>query len=193
MKTTNVAIFVSGNGTNCANIIQHFANSEEVKIKLVLSNRSDAFALVRAQQLGVPTIVIDKTQLKDETIMKDILQSNHIDYIVLAGFLPIIPNFIVNSFPDRIVNIHPSLLPKYGGKGMWGHHVHEAVKAAGENETGITIHYVNNECDGGTIIEQFKVPLSPYDTVEDIENKTHMLEMKYFPCVLERIFLSKFA
>ena len=123
----------------------------------------------------------------------DILQKNSIDFIVLAGFLPIIPDFIVNSFPNRIVNIHPSLLPKYGGKGMWGHHVHEAVKAAGETESGITIHYVNNVCDGGEIIKQVSVPLTPQDSAEDIADKVHELEMKYFPEVLERIFLSIYA
>ena len=193
MKTTNVAIFASGNGTNCENIIKHFAGSEEVKIKFVLSNRSSAFALVRAQQLGVETIVVDSFQLKDESTMMDILQSHSIDYIVLAGFLPIVPSYIVNSFPNHIVNIHPSLLPKYGGKGMWGHHVHEAVKAVGETETGITIHFVNEECDSGTIIKQFKVALSPDDTAEDIEEKVHNLEMTHFPKVLECIFSNKFA
>jgi len=193
MKTTNVAIFASGNGTNCENIIKHFAGSEEVKIKFVLSNRSSAFALVRAQQLGVETIVVDSIQLKDESTMMDILQSHSIDYIILAGFLPIVPSYIVNSFPNHIVNIHPSLLPKFGGKGMWGHHVHEAVKAAGEAETGITIHFVNDECDSGTIIKQFKVSLSPDDTAEDIEEKVHNLEMTHFPKVLECIFSNKFA
>ena len=193
MKTTNVAIFASGNGTNCENIIKHFAGSEEVKIKFVLSNRSSAFALVRAQQLGVETIVVDSIQLKDESTMMDILQSHSIDYIVLAGFLPIVPSYIVNSFPNHIVNIHPSLLPKFGGKGMWGHHVHEAVKAAGEAETGITIHFVNDECDSGTIIKQFKVSLSPDDTAKDIEEKVHNLEMTHFPKVLECIFSNKFA
>lgn len=193
MKTTNVAIFASGNGTNCENIIKHFAGSEEVKIKFVLSNRSSAFALVRAQQLGVETIVVDSIQLKDESTMMDILQSHSIDYIVLAGFLPIVPSYIVNSFPNHIVNIHPSLLPKFGGKGMWGHHVHEAVKAVGETETGITIHFVNDECDSGTIIKQFKVSLSPDDTAEDIEEKVHNLEMTHFPKVLECIFSNKFA
>lgn len=193
MKTTNVAIFASGNGTNCENIIKHFAGSEEVKIKFVLSNRSSAFALVRAQQLGVETIVVDSIQLKDESTMMDILQSHSIDYIILAGFLPIVPSYIVNSFPNHIVNIHPSLLPKFGGKGMWGHHVHEAVKVAGEAETGITIHFVNDECDSGTIIKQFKVSLSPDDTAKDIEEKVHNLEMTHFPKVLECIFSNKFA
>jgi len=193
MKTVDIAIFVSGNGTNCENIIRYFKNSPKIRIKLVLSNRSDAYALTRAQNLGVPTEVVNKAQLNDNQLMMDILQKNSIDFIVLAGFLPIIPDFIVNSFPNRIVNIHPSLLPKYGGKGMWGHHVHEAVKAAGETESGITIHYVNNVCDGGEIIKQVSVPLTPQDSAEDIADKVHELEMKYFPEVLERIFLSIYA
>lgn len=193
MKTVDIAIFVSGNGTNCENIIRYFKNSPTIRIKLVLSNRSDAYALTRAQNLGVPTEVVNKAQLNDNQLMMDILQKNSIDFIVLAGFLPIIPDFIVNSFPNRIVNIHPSLLPKYGGKGMWGHHVHEAVKAAGETESGITIHYVNNVCDGGEIIKQVSVPLTPQDSAEDIADKVHELEMKYFPEVLERIFLSIYA
>ena len=193
MKTVDIAIFVSGNGTNCENIIRYFKNSPKIRIKLVLSNRSDAYALTRAQNLGVPTEVVNKAQLNDNQLMMDILQKNSIDFIVLAGFLPIIPDFIVNSFPNRIVNIHPSLLPKYGGKGIWGHHVHEAVKAAGETESGITIHYVNNVCDGGEIIKQVSVPLTPQDSAEDIADKVHELEMKYFPEVLERIFLSIYA
>ena len=193
MKTVDIAIFVSGNGTNCENIIRYFKNSPTIRIKLVLSNRSDAYALTRAQNLGVPTEVVNKAQLNDNQLMMDILQKNSIDFIVLAGFLPIIPDFIVNSFPNRIVNIHPSLLPKYGGKGMWGHHVHEAVKAAGETESGITIHYVNNVCDGGEIIKQVSVPLTPQGSAEDIADKVHELEMKYFPEVLERIFLSIYA
>lgn len=193
MKTVDIAIFVSGNGTNCENIIRYFKNSPKIRIKLVLSNRSDAYALTRAQNLGVPTEVVNKAQLNDNQLMMDILQKNSVDFIVLAGFLPIIPDFIVNSFPNRIVNIHPSLLPKYGGKGMWGHHVHEAVKAAGETESGITIHYVNNVCDGGEIIKQVSVPLTPQDSAEDIADKVHELEMKYFPEVLERIFLGIYA
>ena len=189
----DIAVLVSGNGTNCENIIRYFKNSPKIRIKLVLSNRSDAYALTRAKNFGVPTEVVNKAQLNDNQLMMDILQKNSIDFIVLAGFLPIIPDFIVNSFPNRIVNIHPSLLPKYGGKGMWGHHVHEAVKAAGETESGITIHYVNNVCDGGEIIKQVSVPLTPQDSAEDIADKVHELEMKYFPEVLERIFLSIYA
>ena len=108
------------------------------------------------------------------------------DYIILAGFLLKVPDYLIEAFPQRIINLHPALLPKYGGKGMYGHHVHEAVKAAGETETGITIHYVNNVIDGGQIIEQFKTSLTPDDTIEDIEQKIHVLEQENFPQVIER-------
>jgi phosphoribosylglycinamide formyltransferase-1 len=110
-----------------------------------------------------------------------------IHFIVLAGFLPLVPDFLINAFPRRIINLHPALLPKYGGKGMWGHHVHEAVKAAGEKETGMTVHYVTPVCDSGEIIAQFSVALSPEDTVDDIAEKEHQLEIKYFPQVIEKL------
>jgi phosphoribosylglycinamide formyltransferase-1 len=116
-----------------------------------------------------------------------ILEQYHIDFIVLAGFLPLIPNFILEAFPQRIVNLHPALLPKYGGKGMWGHHVHEAVKAAGELETGMTVHFVTPVCDCGDIIAQFRVALSPDDTADDIAAKEHELEMEHFPKVVEQV------
>ena len=159
----NVAIFVSGGGTNCENLIRHFEHSASVKCALVVSNKADAYALVRAERLGVPTAVVSKAQLNnpDET-------------------LP-------DAFPRRIINLHPALLPKFGGKGMWGHHVHEAVKAAGETETGMTVHYVTPVCDGGEIIAQFRVTLSPNDTVDDIAEKEHQLEMQHFPQVVEQI------
>ena len=115
------------------------------------------------------------------------MQQYSIDFIVLAGFLPIVPDFLIDIFPRRIINLHPALLPKFGGKGMWGHHVHEAVKAAGETETGMTVHYVTPVCDGGEIISQFRTPLSPDDTVDDIAEKEHALEMKYFPQVVEQV------
>lgn len=134
-----VAIFVSGNGTNCENIIRYFAQSTTIQISLVLSNKSDAYALTRAKRLGVPTIIVPKKNFNDTSILLPILQSNDIDFIVLAGFLLMIPNFLIAAFPKRIINIHPALLPKFGGKGMYGHHVHEAVKAAGETETGFTV------------------------------------------------------
>lgn len=183
----NIAIFVSGSGTNCENLIKYFADSERVNCALVVSNKPDAYALVRAEKLGVPTAVAPKPELNDPQVMMPLLQKYNIQFIVLAGFLPLVPNFLVDAFPRKIVNIHPALLPKYGGKGMWGHHVHEAVKAAGETETGMTVHWVTPVCDAGEIIAQYRVALSPDDTVDDIAEKEHQLEMEYFPKVVEDI------
>ena len=157
MKKVNIAIFASGGGTNCENIIRYFKDSAEVCTALVVSNKAP------------------------------LLQQYAIDFIVLAGFLPLIPDFLVEAYPRRIVNIHPSLLPKFGGKGMWGHHVHEAVKAAGETETGMTVHWVTPVCDGGDIIAQYRVALSPEDSAEVISEKEHVLEMKYYPLVILRV------
>ena len=183
----SLAIFVSGGGTNCENLIRHFEHSDKVKCALVVSNKADAYALVRDERLGVPTAVVTKAQLNspDETL--PLLQDYGIDFIVLAGFLPLVPDYLIDAFPRRIINLHPALLPKFGGKGMWGHHVHEAVKAAGETETGLTVHYVTPVCDGGEIIAQFRVALSPDDTVDDIAEKEHQLEMQHFPQVVEQI------
>ena len=184
---TNVAIFVSGSGTNCENIIRYFNDSAQVKIRLVVSNKADAYALVRAQNQGVPTAVITKQDFNDREKMTSLLEEYDIQFIVLAGFLLIVPNFLIEAYDRRMINIHPALLPKYGGKGMYGHHVHEAVKAAGETETGMTVHYVSNVCDGSEIIAQFRTPLSPDDTPDDIAHKEHLLEMEHFPRVIEQI------
>ena len=186
----NIAIFASGSGTNCENLIKHFADSESVNCALVVSNKPDAFALVRAKHLGVPTAVTPKADLHNPDVMLPLLRQYNIGFIVLAGWLPLIPDFLIDAFPHRIINIHPALLPKYGGKGMWGHHVHEAVKAAGETETGMTVHWVTPICDSGEIIAQYRVALSPDDTVETIAEKEHQLEMKYFPKVVEDILKS---
>ena len=183
----NIAIFVSGSGTNCENLIRHFENSEEVKCALVVSNKADAYALVRAERLGVPTAIVPKAQLNNPEETLVLLQEYGIDFIVLAGFLPLIPAYLIDAFPQKIINLHPALLPKFGGKGMWGHHVHEAVKAAGETETGMTVHYVSPVCDGGEIIAQFRTALSPTDTVDDIAEKEHQLEMQFFPQVVESV------
>ena len=183
----NIAIFASGSGTNCENLIHHFADSALVKVALVVSNKPDAFVLERAQRLGVPTAVTPKTDLHNPDIMLPLLRKYDIGFIVLAGWLPLIPDFLIDAFPHKIINIHPALLPKFGGKGMWGHHVHEAVKAAGETETGMTVHWVTPVCDAGEIIAQFRVTLSPDDTVEIIAEKEHMLEMEHFPKVVEDI------
>ena len=187
MEQKRIAIFASGSGSNCENLIRYFKDSEMVECALVVSNKSDAYVLERAQRLGVPTAVMPKAQLNDPEAMLPLLKKYDIDFIVLAGFLPLVPNFIIEAFPRRIVNLHPALLPKFGGKGMWGHHVHESVKAAGETETGMTVHWVTPVCDGGDIIAQYKCEIAPSDSVDDIAEKEHQLEMRYFPEVVERI------
>ena len=183
----NFAIFVTGGGTNCENIIRYFQDSERFRPVLVVSNKADAFALVRAERLGVPTAVVTRQQLADPEQVMPLLRQYGVGFVVLAGFLPLVPDYLIDAFPRRIVNLHPALLPKFGGKGMWGHHVHEAVKAAGERETGMTVHYVTPVCDGGDIIAQFHVALSPDDSADDIAGKEHELEMAYFPMVLEQV------
>ena len=183
----NIAIFVSGSGTNCENLIRYFKASERINCALVVSNKPDAYALVRAEKLDVPTAIAPKPQLNDESYMMPLLKQYDIQFIVLAGFLPLVPNFLVDAFPRKIINIHPALLPKYGGKGMWGHHVHEAVKAAGEKETGMTVHYVTPVCDSGEIIAQYRVALSSDDTADDIARKEHQLEMEHFPRIVEQV------
>ena len=182
-----VAIFVSGTGTNCENIIRYFAGSEVVNIALVVSNKSDAPALEKARRLGVPTEVVSKSQLSDNSFMLPLLRERDIHFFVLAGFLLMIPDYLIAAYPRRIINLHPSLLPKFGGKGMYGHRVHEAVKAAGETETGMTVHYVTGECDGGEIIAQYKTAISPEDTPEDIAAKENLLEMRYYPLVIKQV------
>ena len=186
MSTIKLAIFVSGGGTNCENIIRYFLLRPWAEISVVVSSREDAYALVRAERFGIPTHVITKQQLEEEArhvmdIVKDC------DYIILAGFLLKIPQYLIMQFPKRIINIHPALLPKFGGKGMWGHHVHEAVKAAGETQSGITIHFVNENLDEGEHIAQFATPISPSDTPDDIAAKVHELEMAHFPQVIEAV------
>ena len=191
MGKINIAIFVSGSGSNCENLIRHFSNSEKIATPLVVSNRADAYALVRAESLGVSTAVVSKAELNDTQVMLPLLHRYGIHFIVLAGFLPLIPDFLIDAFPRKIVNLHPALLPKYGGKGMWGHHVHEAVKSAGEVETGMTVHYVTPVCDAGEIIAQYKCALSPADTPDDIAAKEHELEMRYFPGIVEKVCLNR--
>lgn len=186
----NIAIFVSGNGTNCENIIKHFAGSRDVRVALVVSNRADSYALTRAARHNITTVVIPKSEFGNEAVLMDTLHRHDICFIVLAGFLLMIPDFLVKAYDHRMVNIHPALLPKYGGKGMYGHHVHEAVKAAGEKESGITIHWVSDVCDGGEIIAQYSTPLSESDTPEDIAAKVHALEMRHYPETIEKALAS---
>lgn len=184
---TNLAIFVSGSGSNCENIIRYFQNNSQVNISLVISNKADAYALVRAKNLNVDSIVLPKSEFNDKENVLQLLKEHNIDFIVLAGFLLMIPDFLIEAYNRRIINLHPALLPKFGGIGMYGHHVHEAVKAAGETETGMTVHWVSNVCDGGEIIAQFSTPITPDDTPDEIAEKEHILEMEYFPRTIEDI------
>lgn len=183
----NIAIFASGSGTNCENIIKYFKGNKDINVSLVVCNKPDAYVLTRAEKCNVPSKVLTKQEINNPDVIMPLLKNFSIDFIVLAGFLLMVPDFLIEQYPNKIINIHPSLLPKFGGKGMYGHHVHEAVKAANETETGITIHFVSNVCDGGTIIKQFKTQLANTDSVEDIERKIHELEQGHFPQVIEEV------
>ncbi len=185
-KKIRLAVFVSGGGTNLENIINYFSADEQVEVSMVVSNKADAYALQRAKNHDIPNAVISRKQFAEDeaTVMAAVKDC---DFIILAGFLVKVPDYLIDAYPKRIINIHPALLPKYGGKGMYGHHIHEAVKAAGEKETGITIHFVNNELDAGEHIAQFKVALSDEDTADTITAKIHELEQAHFPKVIESV------
>lgn len=181
----NLAIFVSGGGSNCENIIRYFKDSDKVNVALVVANKAGVPALEKAERLGVPTRVLPKADLNREDVVLPLMKEYSIDFIVLAGFLLVIPDFLIREYDHRMINLHPALLPKFGGMGMYGHHVHEAVKAAGETETGMTVHWVSGKVDSGGIIAQFRTPISPDDTPDDIAAKEHALEMEHFPQVIE--------
>lgn len=183
-----IAIFASGSGTNAENIASYFKDHPAFAVSLILSNRSDAFVLRRARKLGITSHVFDRQQFNETDQVLQILLEHNIDFIVLAGFLWLVPGNILKAFPDRIINIHPALLPKYGGKGMYGKRVHQAVKGSGEKVTGITIHRVNEKYDEGQIIFQATCEVVPDDTPESIAKKVHTLEYKYFPKVIEDFF-----
>lgn len=183
----NIAIFASGNGTNAENIIKYFSGNKDIKVKIVMANKTDAFVLERAHRLGIPTLYINREQWADATHILTLLHEQQIDFIVLAGFLARIPDALLHAYPNRIVNIHPSLLPKFGGKGMYGNKVHEAVVAAGETESGITIHYLNEHYDEGQIIAQYRCPVLPDDTPQDVATRVHALEYEYYPKVIEQL------
>jgi phosphoribosylglycinamide formyltransferase-1 len=183
---TNIAIFASGSGSNAENIFNYFKNNLYIRVMLILSNKSDAFVLERAKKLGVETIVFSKTDLENGNVLL-LLKEKNINLIVLAGFLLKIPSSIINAFPNKIINIHPSLLPKFGGKGMYGSKVHEEVIANAEKESGITIHYVNEKYDEGGIIFQAKCSIDKNDTPETLANKIHILEYKHFPAVIDKV------
>lgn len=187
MNVKKIAIFASGSGTNAENIIKYFNKNKLIKVDSLWSNNPSAYALTRASSLGVETFVFNRKQLYETGEVHSKLRNRKIDLIVLAGFLWLIPENIINDF--TIINIHPALLPKYGGKGMYGIKVHQAVIESGDKETGISIHYVNDKYDEGEIIFQAECPVEPEDTPEEIAQKVHQLEYKYFPEVIERILM----
>lgn len=183
----NIVIFASGNGTNCENIIRFFSHDNDVKVAAVITNNASAKVIDRARKWNVPVRVMTRNDINDREKLLPVLEEYATRLVVLAGFMLFIPDFLVEAYEGRIINIHPSLLPKYGGKGMYGMNVHEAVKANGETESGITIHHVSNEYDKGRIIAQFSTPLSPGDSAEDIAMKVHELEYKHYPEVIEQL------
>ena len=182
-----IVLFASGSGSNVENIAHYFASSSKIKISCILTNNPDAPVLERCRRLKIPALYFNRDAFSKSSVVLDLLNSLQPDLIVLAGFLWKIPVELVKAFPNKIINIHPALLPKYGGKGMYGAHVHEAVKAAEEKETGITIHYVNEHYDEGAIIHQAKVAIEPSDDVETIANKVHQLEYEHFPTTIEKL------
>jgi len=183
----HIAIFASGSGTNAQNIAEHFRDHPEIRIALILSNRPDAYVLERAVKLGIPTFVFDRSMFYESKELLETLNRYEIDFIVLAGFLWLVPQYLLKAYPSRMVNIHPALLPKFGGKGMYGDKVHQAVIDSGEKRTGISIHYVNEHYDEGAIIFQDSFEILPGDTPESIAHRVHELEYKHFPRVIEEV------
>ncbi len=187
-RKKRLAIFASGSGTNAANIIRYFQGNHVVDVALVLSNRKKAGVLEKAKDFGVPAKTFDKATFYHSTDVLHWLKEWEIDFIVLAGFLMLVPEYLVNAYEGRIINIHPALLPKYGGKGMYGRAVHEAVLNNREKKTGITIHYVNHAYDRGKIIEQIEINIDPkQETVDTLEDKVHALEYNHYPPVIESV------
>jgi phosphoribosylglycinamide formyltransferase-1 len=183
-----IAIFASGGGSNAQEIINHFDQNENVEVALIVSNDTNSGVIVRAETHDIPFYILNKGEL-EELEFSFVLEALEIDFVVLAGFLKKIPADVIDMYPNKIVNIHPALLPNYGGKGMYGSNVHKAVVAASEKETGMTIHYVNANYDEGIIIEQHKVELLPTDSAEDCATKVLALEHKYFASCIEKLII----
>ena len=185
-----IAVFASGTGSNAVNLANYFSAKGDAEVVLLVSNNSDAPVLEKMAHLGIATEALTKEQFEDVAYMLSLLSKYDISFIILAGFLKMIPEYLVAAYEKRIINIHPALLPKYGGKGMYGMRVHEAVVAAGDSVSGITIHYVNPHYDEGEIIFQATCSVFPDDTPKDVAEKVHELEYKHFPEVVEKILAS---
>ena len=185
----NVAIFASGSGTNAENIARYFSKSETVKVAVVLSNNKKVGVHGRVNNLGIPSFVFSREEFVEGSPILAKLAEYQIDLIVLAGFMNKISDALLKAYPGKIINIHPALLPKHGGKGMFGMHVHEAVVAEGDKESGITIHYINENYDEGNIIFQAKCEVLPTDTAEEVATKVHALEYAHYPHVIEDLLV----
>lgn len=182
-----IAIFASGQGTNAQAIIDHFQNNAKGRVVTLLSNNQQAYALKRASKANIETMIFDNQTFRKTERVIDYLMAHNIDLIVLAGFMWLVPDNIIQAYNNKIINIHPALLPKFGGKGMYGHHVHQAVIDAHEKQSGITIHWVNNQYDSGDIIFQATCDITPEDTPDSLAEKIHALEHKHFPQIIEKI------
>lgn len=185
-NNTQIAIFASGSGTNAKAIIEFFKTHETIHVSLIITNRKTAGVIQIAKENQIPFLIITNEELNSKDYLIAQIQHEKINFVVLAGFLQKIPSFLIREFENRIINIHPALLPKYGGKGMYGKYVHEAVIANHENESGITIHYVTEEYDEGNIIFQKSIELEKNETIESLETKIHQLEHRYFPEVIKQ-------
>jgi len=192
MSTVKIAILASGSGSNAENIFNYFSDRKDVEISLIISNKGNAFVHNRAEKMGIPSLTLTKTNLDNPKMVIEIFKTHKIDFIVLAGYLLKIPSELIIAFPDRIVNIHPALLPKYGGKGMYGNSVHTAVINHGEKFSGITIHMVNENYDEGKTIFQAICAVSENDTPETLALKVHALEYEHFPNVIDDILRKTF-
>ena len=185
--TKNLAIFASGNGSNAKNICSFFQNSSDINVVLICSNNKDAYVVKIAKQLGVPLFIFTKQGLENFFKLENVLTKNRVDFIILAGFLLKIPKKLLEHYPNKVINIHPALLPKYGGKGMYGNNVHKAVLEKKETESGITIHFVNSKYDDGEIIFQKKCDVEKTDSVESLGKKIQKLERAFFPKTIELV------
>jgi phosphoribosylglycinamide formyltransferase-1 len=182
----NIVIFASGSGSNAENIVNYFKNHSAVRVVALVCNRKEAFVFERMQRLDIPSYYFTRNEFEDGTVLK-LLEHVNARMIVLAGFLKLIPESLIKAFAGPIINIHPALLPMFGGKGMYGNKVHEAVVSAGEKKSGITIHFVNDKYDEGKIIAQYETEITATDTAETVAAKVHDLEMKWFPVVIEKV------
>lgn len=191
MKQTRLSILASGNGTNAQQIAEYFAERNDIIIDSIIYNKRDAYVATRAKNLGIESFYMSRRDFMESNKVLELLQSRNVDYLILAGFLLLVPENLLKAFPNKIINIHPALLPNYGGKGMYGHHVHEAVVANHETVTGITIHVVDHRYDCGTTLFQARCVVLPTDSADDVAARIHLLEKSYFPLVIDAYITGK--